>query len=88
MISTSKEKLIVFSFDLKELKPVHDFIADQLWNDDSILLFQIKGYLQKKFTEKFSMNSLTCFSTKNKEIIEMLKNGVLEDEEENQLMLI
>lgn len=89
LILESSEKIVVFSFEKKELKPVQDFFADQVFDSPSVSLIKIKGYLQKKFCEKFSLNgNLTCFASKNPEQIKQALDGVECSEDQNQLMLI
>lgn len=78
-------RMAVFTFETKDLRPVHDFIADQyFWKKSEIVLLKVKGYLRKKFSERFgSVNaSLTCFATNDGGIIELARNGIIEEKEE------
>lgn len=73
------------------MKPVQDFFADQLSDNESILMLKIQGYLQAKFSEKFSLKgNLTCFAVEDQELIESVKLGmeIVEEDEESQLMLV
>lgn len=85
ILGAGDEEIAVFTFDTKDLRPVHDFIADQFfWKKSKILLLKMKGYLRKKFSERFeSVNaSLTCFASLDREVLDLARKGIIEEDKD------